>query len=225
MEPGGQGRCPGSPAASPVSRCWVSHRTDAAIAALAQCKRRCVTRLPSPGPPPLPKEPPRPQPPPHRMDARGRGTNPRGMRCGHPGATRVSPFHPLACTPQQAEPAALPTPAASHGAAAGTLLPAGSACAVLPKKVPWESLGWLAASVSGPVPMPRRPPSRWAALKLVGNFLNRVSTSQHDPRLAPSATFPSLSLGAAARVSISAENISSCHLFLLRSPVAGGNQV
>lgn len=104
MEPGGQGRCPGSPAASPVSRCWVSHRTDAAIAALAQCKRRCVTRLPSPGPPPLPKEPPRPQPPPHRMDARGRGTNPRGMRCGHPGATRVSPFHPLACTPQQAEP-------------------------------------------------------------------------------------------------------------------------
>ena len=174
LEPGGRGRCPGSPAAFPrhgggylTKPMQKSQHPEP----LVECRHGCVTQLPSPGPPPLPKEPPRPQPSPaawmHGAEVQTR----RG--CGCPGATRVSPFHPLARTPQQAKPTALPLPAASHGAAAGNLLPPGSACTALPKTVPWESPGWPAVSVPGPNSMSRRPPSRWAALKLVGNFVNR----------------------------------------------------
>lgn len=159
----------------PVSRWWVSHRMDAAIAAPrapGAVTHRCVTQLPSPGPPPLPWEPPRPRPSPTGWMHRAEVQTHQGQEWGCPAANRVPPFHPPARTPQQQTPQ--PCTCSTEP------LPAISCLQAQP--TPWKSLGQPAVSVPVPNPVPRRPGSRWAALKLVGNFVNR-----HFP---PPSTIP-----------------------------------
>lgn len=99
-----------------------------------------------------------------------------------PGPPRVSPFRRPAHTPQQANPTALPQPCRE--------LPQAISCLQAqpepscPKKCHGKARGGQlpALAVSGSLPMPRKPPSRWAALKLVGNFANR--------QLPPPSTIP-----------------------------------